>query len=190
MGCPSVTSLAKRVNFKSNKQNLRAQLKVKIADRCMDGQKRSTSKVTDYRKFHLLGDLDQVVQGRVSSTIDKLESITKHSNMEDDNATSEQLQELLKEQKETSSKLQQQVKAMKIRNELEAERLQQEQWQLALEKLRESREQMSQQHDENMDRIRNSSQDGRQKQPSPVVAWIQEELAKSKHASGDPTHIP
>ena len=35
----------------------------------MDRQRRTASKVTDYIKFHLSGDLDQVVQGKVSTTI-------------------------------------------------------------------------------------------------------------------------
>ena len=115
----------------------------------MDRKKRSASKVTDYRKFHLSGDLDQVVQGKVSDTIKRLENTYEGTNMSEEEATPEQLQEMLREQKQNSDKLQQQVEAMKIRNELEAERLQQAQWELALDQLKQTREHMAQQHDQN-----------------------------------------
>ena len=91
----------------------------------MDRQRRSASKIIDYRKYHLSGDLDQVVHGKVSSTIELLQNTIlgeQTINMSlDENATPAELQELLKEQRESSNKLQQQAEAMKLRNELKAE---------------------------------------------------------------------
>ena len=65
----------------------------------MDRQKRAASKVTNYRKFHLSGDLDQVVQGKVSSA-ELLEDNNRLHNMTEEDATPAQLQEMLREQKE------------------------------------------------------------------------------------------
>ena len=81
----------------------------------MERQRRTASKVTDYRKFHLSGDLDEVMQGRVSSAIELFEK-TKSPNMSQEpigeDATNEQLQELLREQQENSTRKQQQMEAM------------------------------------------------------------------------------
>ena len=81
----------------------------------MDRQHRAASKVTDYRKYHLSGDLDQVLQGRVSGAVTLFEN-TDTATMSlcpiSEDATPEQLQEMLTKQKSNSAKLQQQVEAM------------------------------------------------------------------------------
>ena len=41
----------------------------------MDRQRRSASKITDYRRFHLLGDLDKIVQGKVSEAVVLLQGV-------------------------------------------------------------------------------------------------------------------
>ena len=150
----------------------------------MERQRRSAPRVTDFRKYHLSGDLEEVVQGKVSDTIEHLEATLEgvmSRDMSDDNATPEQLQEMLREQKENSSKLQQQVEAMKIRNELEAEKLHQEQWELAMKELQEEREQMMVQHESNVSRIKTMAK-GNQA-PSHAVAWLQDKLSKVSNPS-------
>ena len=74
-------------------------------------------KITDYRKYHLSGDLDQVVQGKVSEVVVLLEGADEHTMTSTevlDEQTPKQLQELLKIQTENSTKLQQQAETMKL----------------------------------------------------------------------------
>ena len=150
----------------------------------MDRQRRSASKITDYRRFHLSGDLDKIVQGKVSETVVLLQGVEPTSmstNDIEESTSTEELQELLKEQKETSARLKQQVEAMKVRNELEAEKMQQVQWELAITQLKHNREVMMQQHEENMARIRDMT-------PEPAhsdqaVTWLKTQL-------GEPTQPP
>ena len=64
---------------------------------CMDRQRRSSSKVTDYRQFHLSGDLEQVVQGKVSNTVGLWEVTTALNNTMAENLSTEKLEIQLKE---------------------------------------------------------------------------------------------
>ena len=85
-----------------------------------------------------------MVQGKVSETIEQLEATDSIMNTPSvgEEETAEQLEQLLKEQRESSARLQQQAEPMKLRNALEAERLQQEQWELAISELKNTRETM------------------------------------------------
>ena len=141
----------------------------------MDRQRWTATRVTNYRKFHLSGDLDQVVQGKVSGAVELLETTMSCTPVKED-AILEELQEQIKEQKEHSAKLQQQVENMKLCQELEAEQLQHEQWELAIQELRQSRELMLQQHESNKEKIRNMAQGHTQRQPNQAVAWMQSQV--------------
>ena len=154
----------------------------------MERQRRSASKITDYRKYHLSGDLDKVVQGKVTETVKHLKKFSNMSSSSiDENASPEELQELVNEQKENSSKLQQQVTAMKLRNELEAEKMQQEQWELVIQQLKQTRDQMAQQHEENMDKIKSMAQKATQPSSNQAVAWMEAQL-KAQGTEGAPPH--
>ena len=100
------------------------------------------------------------------------------SNVQED-ATPEELQEMLREQKEHSQKLQQQVETMRLRNQLEAEKMQQAQWETALEQLKETREQIAQQHEENIRKMRSMAQETVSTRTSQPLNWLQEELTKT-----------
>ena len=153
----------------------------------MDRQCRAASKITNYRKYHLSGDLDKVVQGRVSGVVEQLENTTDMEEPSLKEATTEQLQELLQQQKDTSTKIQQQVEAMKLKNELEAEKLQQEQWALAMEQLKQSREHLAQQHEENMQKIRDMGLEPAQPKTDKgqALAWLQSQMAKPSEPMED-----
>ena len=116
---------------------------------CMERQRRSASKVTDFRRYHLSGDLEQVVSGKVSQTIERLEreADTMSHPINEENSSLEELQEELREQQQNSAKIQQQVEIMKVRNELEKEKLAQEQWAAALEQLKKTREEVALEHE-------------------------------------------
>ena len=120
----------------------------------MDKEKRAANKVTDYRKYQLSGDLEQVVQGRVSDTIKLLEKSTMSLMLSEEVDLQEQLQAQLREQKENSAMLQQQVEAMKLQDAVEAEKLQQEQWQEAIKHLKQVRVEVAQEHEDNLQKIR------------------------------------
>ena len=163
----------------------------------MDRQRRSASKITDYRRYHLSGDLEHVVQGKVSGAVELLERTDK-SVMENDNieeSSPEELQDLIREQKENSARLQQQVETMRLRNELEAEQMQQKQWELAIERLKQSWDLMAQQYEDNMEKIRNMAQEPAQKPSNQAVTWIKSQLnmgapsRKPKNREEDPHRL-
>ena len=143
----------------------------------MDRQKRTTNRVTDYRKFHLSGDLDQVVQGKVSEAVGLLENldISMSSQPISEDATNEELECMLKEQRDNSARMQQQVENMKLRNALEAERLQQEQWEAAMDELKQCRDDIKQQHEQNLEKIRKMREENTIKSDQ-AVAWMQAQL--------------
>ena len=84
----------------------------------MDRPKRAAAKVTDYRRYHLSGDLDQEIKGLVNSRVGQFEMAQ----------SAEQLRAQLEEEKEASRKLQQDLERIKIQNELDTEKRKQEQW--------------------------------------------------------------
>ena len=95
--------------------------------------------------------------------------------MSQEEQTPEQLQQVLAEQKANSNKLQQQVESMKIRNDIEAEKMQQQQWELALQELQNTREEIAKQHEENLTRIRDMAH-SKATPVCPAASWLQEQL--------------
>ena len=80
---------------------------------CMERPRQAATKVTDFRKYHLSGDLDITLQGRVDTRISQFEMAK----------TQEELQKQLEEEKAQSKQMLEEVEFMKIQNELEAEKL-------------------------------------------------------------------
>ena len=62
-------------------------------------------------------------------------------------ATAEELKAQLEEEREQSKKLQENAELEKIRHKLEMEKLKQQQWQTAVDKIKEAREEAAQEHD-------------------------------------------
>ena len=77
----------------------------------MERPKRAATKVTDFQRYHLSGDLNNALQGRVDSRISQFE-------MAD---TAEELQCQLEEERQNSKQLKADAEIMKIRNEHELE---------------------------------------------------------------------
>ena len=98
--------------------------------------RRAASKITDFRRYHLSGDLDQEVHGLVDSRVTHFEMT----------ATAEELKQRLETERQNSKKLQEDAELTEIQNQLEIEWLKQEQWTTALSKLKEAREQALQEH--------------------------------------------
>ena len=122
------------------------------------------------------------MQGKVSGVLEFLEkpvSMSLGRSSESpirEDAMPEQLQEMLNEQKESSVKLQWEVETMKLRNELEVEQLQQEQWEAAIKRLKESREQMQREHVENMEKMQSMGIENPKGASNQAVAWLQSQL--------------
>ena len=54
----------------------------KHGSRCMERPpRREASKVVNFRKFHLSGDLEEVVSGKVSNTINRWENSNEEQNI-------------------------------------------------------------------------------------------------------------
>ena len=102
----------------------------------MDRPRQAATKVTDFRKYHLLGDLEEEVQGLVDTRVGQFEMAK----------TPEELQWQLEEEKKNSKKIQDSVERAKIHHELEIEKMKQQQWQTALEKIEEAKAQAAKEH--------------------------------------------
>ena len=140
---------------------------------CMDRPKRAATKVTDFRRFHLSGDLEQEVHSILDSRINQFKMAT----------TAEELQQQLEAEREQSKKLQQDAELMKIQNELEVEKLKQQQWQSALDRLKEAREQVHQEHDKCMEQMKEIAASASTTNNS-TVQWLKaqvESLASSSN---------
>ena len=150
----------------------------------------SASKVTDFRRYHLSGDLDEVVQGKVSGTVKQIEAHATAMNPSaiPVDATQEQLQQMIKEQKENSSKLQQQMEVLQLRNTLEAEQMQQQQWELTIQKLKQTRDMMTQQHEVNMTKISDMAEEAGEPSTGQAVAWMQDQFRKMGLGGGTAQH--
>ena len=76
----------------------------------MDRPHRAATKVTDFRRFHLSGDLSDRIEGLVESRIGQFEMAQ----------SAEQLKQQLEEEKENSRKLQEEIELLRMRNEVES----------------------------------------------------------------------
>ena len=95
----------------------------------MDRPKRAAaSKVSNFRTFHLSGDLNQEIKGLVDARIEQF-----------DMTSTEDLRIQLEQEREDNRKLEENVEQAKILNELEIEKMKKQQWQIALDKLKEAK---------------------------------------------------
>ena len=127
----------------------------------------AASKVTDFRKYHLSGDLDQQLEGLVDHRISQFEM-----------AMAEELRQWLEDEKENSKKLEADTKIMHIQNELELEKLKQQQWKVVLDKLKEAREQAAQEHDKCMQQMQELAEAPRGTLPNSSLEWFKAQKAR------------
>ena len=133
----------------------------------MDRPKQAAAKVTDFRRYHLSGDLDQEVKGIVDEQVQHFEM-----------ATADELRQQLEAEKEQNRKLQEDVEIMKIRNKLEVEQLKQHQWKTALETLKQAKEQANQEHDKCMEQMKELLVS---KPDNPSLEWLKAQMAEMGH---------
>ena len=132
----------------------------------MDRPKWTAARVTDYRHYHLSGDLSQHLQGRVDSRITQFEM------------ASEELKQQLEAEKEASEKLQEEAELMQIKHDLETEKLKQQQWQEAIKQLNAAKEQVLQEHDKCLTQIREISESARAEASSGAASWLSDQMAR------------
>ena len=69
---------------------------------------------------------------------------------------------------------------MKLRNELEAEQMQQQQWELSIQQLKQNCDLMAKQHEQNMQKIKDMALEANKTASSQAVAWLQTQLPNPK----------
>ena len=94
----------------------------------------------------------------------------------DEETRNAELQAQVAKQKTKNRSMQWQVENMKLQNELDAEKLQEEQWEAALQQLKEARDKMSEEHRRNLEQIKTMNTEPAHKGSGQAVAWLQEEL--------------
>ena len=135
---------------------------------CMDRQRRvASTKVADFRQYHLSGELDKTVEGLVDNRITQFEM-----------ATVEKLQQKLEEERAQSKKMQEEAEIAHIQNELEVERLKQQQWQTALDKLKEARAQVEQEHEKCMAQMEETQIPHRKATGNNSLEWLQAQMSR------------
>ena len=119
------------------------------------------------------GNLDEVVQGKVSESIRKLTSL----GMDETATTAEELHSIAKQEKEWSLQMQSEVEELKLQNEIQAERLQQEQWAQAIQQLKEAKLRMSEQHQKNMEQLKKMGEEATTEPRNEALSWLRGPLA-------------
>ena len=122
----------------------------------------------DYHKFHLSGDLNEQVHGHVGSRITQFEMVKN----------TEELQQQLEEERENSRKLMEDVEHLRVQNELVLEKLKQQQWQAALEQLKENQGASTQEHQKCMDQIKETSATARIHSTNQALDWLKAQLGE------------
>ena len=127
----------------------------------LDRPRQGTTKVTDFRKYHLLGDLDKEVEGIVDSRVNQFEM-----------ATVDEIKQQLQLKRDQSKKLQEDAEIMEMRNEMELEKMKQQQWTTAIEKMKEAREQASQEHEKCMEKINQIVSTAKENATGGSLRWL------------------
>ena len=130
----------------------------------MDRPKRAATKVTNFCTLHRSGD----------PAIQEEEMVQ----------TAEELQQQLEQEKEQSRKLMEDAELMKLRNELETEKLKQKQWQEAMDQLRETKEHMEQEHAKVLSNIKEMGDNSRQDVSQGVTQWLRTQLEDATQPGG------
>ena len=124
---------------------------------------------------------------KVSGEISRLEKSTIMSSGGDTlEAEHAELTAMVKENQDKSAQLQWQAENMKLRNELEGQKLQQEQWEVAMRELKAAREKMMEEHQANLEQMKNIPGDAVAKYTGKAVQWLQEKLQMGEANLQDP----
>ena len=132
----------------------------------MDRPKRAATKVTDFRKYHLSGDLNKHIRGQVDSNIRHFEMV----------GAVEELKKQLEAEKEHSKKLEEEAECMKVQQELDAEKLRQKQWQVAMKQIKEAWEHAEKEHAQCIEKIKEMAVASREEVVNNTAQWFQAQV--------------
>ena len=147
---------------------------------CMDRPKRAAAmKITDFRHYHLSGDLNTELAGRVDTHISQFESTM----------STEELRKQLEEDREAGRKVQEDMECMKIQNEIETERLKRQQWEAAREQLKQAQEVALQEHEKCMSEIKRIAEQTRADTAAGAAEWLKEQVAQIGSTGKTPEEV-
>ena len=144
----------------------------------MERPRRAASKITDFRRYHLSGDLDISLQGKVGEVVNQFEDIMSHAH--------EELCQQLAEEEERSRQMQEEVELTRIKNQLEAKKLKQKTWQSAMEQLQLTKEQIEKDHQESREKIKAMAKEVGDKSAKEVTDWFSQQMAALGSTGGAP----
>ena len=137
----------------------------------MERPKRAAAaKVSNFRTFHLSGDLDDTVKGLVDS---RIEQFTMTS--------TEELKQQLEQERESNKQLEESVEHTCVQHELEVERMKRQQWQVAMDKLQQAKEAAQQEHERCMVQIDTFTHTAGTSAENPA-GWLQQQMARMASA--------
>ena len=142
----------------------------------MDRPKRAASKVTDYRKYHLSGDLNISLSGRVESVVGQFEERTMSQLTIPDNASTEELKQLVELSKANSQQRLEEMEQLRLRNELEAQALEEKRWDMAMKGLKEAKETMLQEHEKQIQEMDKMRADSSKNVSVEATEWLRKQL--------------
>ena len=143
----------------------------------MERPKCAAAKVKDFRRYHLSGDLNETLAGRVDNRITQFEM----------SSSMDKLQKALQEEKENSRCMMEDLELARIRNDLEKEKMKQKEWQTAMDQLKETREHMEQEHSRMLTQIKEKVEAARQDNSGQILNWFQSQVSAMTTTPG---HTP
>ena len=144
----------------------------------MDRPKRAATKVTNFRTFHLSGDLDDQVKGLVDTRIEQF-------NM----SSSKELKQQLELEKESNRKLEEEAEYTCIQHEIEVEKMKGEQWKVAMEKLKDVKILAQQEHSRCMAQMEQVACTPAEEIENSVVTWLKDQMTRLHNPSQEAPDI-
>ena len=145
----------------------------------MERPKCNATKIQDYRKYHLSGDLDNTLQGKVGEVVNWWEHKATMADLPDD-ASAEQIKEALVKQKEEEERRQTELETLTLQGEYEAGLQRKQQWEAAMSHLQEAKERRDREHEESMQIMKTMAEKASSTDSSTVKDWLQQQLDKYK----------
>ena len=144
---------------------------------CMDRPKRAATKVSDFCRYHLSGDLSEQLQGQVNLPIQHFEMA----------GGTDELKQQLENEKEHSKQLQEEAELMQVQHDLEIEKQKQKQWQVAMEEIRMAREHADREHEKCLEKIKEMASASRTQATNSTLDWLKAQLQDMQKAPDTPS---
>ena len=142
----------------------------------MERSKRSASKVGNYRKFHLSGELGDQLQGKVGQLVNTIEDMASHPELEQE----------LEVQTEARKALEAQAEEMKLKHEMQVKKLRTKELQLSIQHMTEAKEAAHAAHTRKVQEMEKAMNELKTKTDQEAQAWLEEHLKKLRTSGKDP----